>query len=799
MTVLRQDIRLALRLLRRAPGFTAVAVLTLALAIAATTTIFGVVDAVIIRPLPFADPGRLVRIQETTPHGEVFTASEPDYLDFAAQNRTLSGLAAFKPADAVLTGAGEPLRLHAVAASANLYPLLGVRPAIGRGFALDEDLPDEPSSVVVLSHALWRSRFGGDSGIVGRPITIDGRAHTVIGVMPATFRYPEADAYLPLHASARSDRTDHWLELVGRLRPATTAGAAEADLARVARGIGAINATSVGWSVRLGPLSHALVDDAFRRAGWVLLAATGVLLLLACANVANLLLARATTRQAELGIRAAIGASDSRLVRQLFTESAVLVAIAGVIGLVGAGWGIAAVHAFGAARIPRLDEVTLDARVVLAALGVSVLTGLGCGLAPALRAARLDPASALAEGGARAGVARRHRRVRDALVVLQIALSTVLLVSAGLLLRSFARLSNLHTGFDAAHAVAVNVSVPPGRYDEAQQVLFFDRLTERLRALPSVRAVGATAVDPFSGWNLVNDVTPEDRAAVAPATGYMQAGWRSVTPAFFAAMGIPLVRGRVFDESDGPNAPPVAIVSGRLAHAMWPDEDAVGKRLYWGGTTGTPRTIVGVVGDIRDVAPERDAEPMLFLPHAQVAMPSMTIVVRTDGPADVMAGVVRDAIQQLDPLLPVPSVHPLAQNLDAALAVPRFHVLLMGTFAALALALGASGISAVIAFNIARRRHEIGICLAIGADQSTIVASFVKSGLSLASVGLAVGLLGSWAATRFLRGLLYGVAPDDALTFIVVAAVLGTVALLASGIPARRAARVSPTDALRAE
>jgi putative ABC transport system permease protein len=396
-------------------------------------------------------------------------------------------------------------------------------------------------------------------------------------------------------------------------------------------------------------------------------------------------------------------------------------------------------------------------------------------------------------------MSRRQRHVRDALVVFQIALSTVLLVSAGLMLRSFARLSTTDAGFDAAHVLAVNLALPPQRYDEVKQATFFDQLTERLRMLPGVRAAGATAVDPFSGWNLMNDVTPEDRAATAPSSGYMQAGWRSVTPGFFRAMEIPVVHGRVFASTDAPNTPPVAVVSRRLARALWPNEEAIGKRLYWGGTDGTPRTIVGVVGDIRDVAPETEAEPMLFVPHAQVTLPAMTLVVRTTGDPAAVAGAVRDAIHELDPLLPVPDICPLAQNRVDALTTPRFHLLLMSTFAALALLLAAAGISAVIAFNVERRRREIGIRLAMGAERSVVVASFVRSGVALAALGLLTGLAGAWAATRFMRGLLYGVAPDDALTFVVVAAILGGVALLASYVPARRAARVSPMDALRAE
>ncbi len=793
-----QDIRHAMRALRRLPGFSALAVLTLSLAIAATTTIFGVVDAVIVRPLPFAAPEGLIQIRETAPSGAEFPASEPDFLDFAAQNRSLAALAAYRPADVTLTGSGDPLRLHAVAASQSLFSVLGVRPAMGRGFLQEEDAPDAPTNVVVLSHALWSARFGGDSTVIGQTVELDGRPHTVVGVMPAGYQFPAADAFVPLHASVGSDRTDHWLDLVGRMQPGVSVSGAQRDLVRVAGDLGAVHPMSKGWGARAFPLSRALVDDNFRRAGWVLLAATGLLLLLACANVANLLLARGFAREGELGVRAAIGAGRWRLVRQLLTESGVLVVLAAAVGLLGTLWGIEGVRAVGAGRIPRLGEVAADGRVVVAALVLAAVTSVACGLAPALRATRVDPARALAQG-ARAGISRRHRRVRDVLVVVQVALSMVLLAGAGLMIRSFARLATAGTGFDAAHVLAVNVALPSHRYGEARRSAFFERLAERLSAVPGVRAVGATSVDPFSGFSLMNDVTPEDRVATTPPTGYMQAGWRSVAPGFFDAMRIPIVRGRVFSAADASNGPSVAVVSRMLANALWPGENVVGKRLYWGGTDGEPRTIVGVVGDIRDVAPERASMPMLFVPASQVPMAAMTFVVRSAGEPTALAGAVRDAIQRMDPMLPVADVHPLARNRVNAMAAPRFHVLLMASFAVLALVLATSGLSAVIAFNVTRRRREIGIRLAIGAERRSVVAGFVRSGLVLTGIGMAAGLVVFWMLSRFMRGLLYGVAPNDPVTFWVVALVLGTAALLASYLAARRAAEVSPTEALRME
>jgi putative ABC transport system permease protein len=794
-----QEVRHAVRALRKRPGFTATAVLTLAVAIGATTTIFGVVDAVIVRPLPFAAPNRLVQLWETTPQGADFVASDPDFLDFSTRNHALTGLAAYKQTNLALTGDGEPQALHGMATSHALFTVLGVRPALGRMFRPDEDAAGDSSRVVILSHALWSGRFGSDSSLVGGTVMLNARSYTVVGVMPEQYHFPEADVYVPLHANARSDRDDHWLTLVGRLRADVTLAQAQADFDGIAAGIGAIYPASKGWGTRLEPLTHVLVGDSFRRAGWVLLAATALLLVLACANVANLLLARASTRRVEMGVRTALGGSRARLVRQMLVESAVLAGTATVAGVIAATWAMTAARTFGAGRIPRLNEVTVDGRAIGVALLLSVLTTFACGLLPALGASRIDPAAVLGDG-ARGGISRRHRRQRDALVVFQVALSIVLLTGAGLMLRSFGRLSSVDTGFDAQHVLAVNLDLPPQRYDDPARAIFFNRLTSNLRGLPGVRAAGASAVDPFSGWNYVNDVTPEDRAASTPSTGLMQAGWRSVTPDFFSAMGISLARGRVFTSSDASNGPSTIVISRSLAAQLWPGQTAVGKRLFWGGTGGTPRTVVGVVGDVRDIAPQREPEPMLYVPYNQVPMAAMTVVVRTAGgdPA-ALATSVREAIHTLDPVLPVADVHPLARNRRDAMAAPKFNLLLMGSFAGLALLLAASGISAVMAFNVAQRRREIGIRMAMGAAPGSIVRAFVGGGMRLVGLGVLIGLVGGWGAGQIMRGLLFQVAPTDLLTFAAVPALLAVVALVASYLPARQASGVAPMEVLSRE
>jgi predicted permease len=795
MNSLLFDLRFAVRALRKNLGFSVVAICTLAVAIAATTTIFAVVDAAIIRPLPFAEPDRLVRIWEMTPEGADFSASEPDYLDFARDSRALAALGAFRTTELALTD-DDPRRLNGLAVSHTLFATLGVRPLIGRTFLPDEDAAGRTSSVVVLSHALWQSRFHGDSSVVGQTASFNGRPHTIIGVMPSRFRFPDADAFVPLHASAASRRGDHWLSLVGRLRSDATADGLRADLARSMARIGAEHPGSAGWGARVESLFDSLVDRNFQRAGWVLLAATGLLLMLGCANVANLLLARATTRQTEMGVRTALGAGRSRIVRHWLTESALLVAVASTLGITGAMWATTAVHAFGAGRIPRVEEVSVDARVIAATVLLGVVTTLLCGLVPAVRVSRVDPASVLGDG-ARAGASRRHRQVRNALAVVQIGLSVMLLVGAGLMLRSFDALSTGDVGFDARHVLAVKLDLPSRRYDESQQAVFYRRLTARLRALPGVRAVGATAVDPFSGWNFMNDITPEDRARATSGAGFMQAAWRAVTPGFFDAMGMKTVSGRTFTNDDLWNGPPLVVVSRSVASRVWPNEDPVGKRMFWGGVDGTPRTVIGVVNDIRDIAPESPPLPTIFLNNNQVPMPSMTVVVRTAGDPTPLIGSVRTAVHSLDPSLPADDIHALSRNRLDALTTPRFNLALMSALAVLALVLAASGIYSVIAFSVVQRHREIGIRLAMGAAPRGVVAFFVRSGATVIVLGLAAGIALAWIAASFMDGMLYGVAPNDALTYVTVAIVLAVIAMAASYIPARRAAHVDPLTALR--
>jgi putative ABC transport system permease protein len=795
--MLTQNVRYAIRSLQKARGFTIIAVLTLALGIGAIVTVFSVVDAVMLQPLPFHEPDRLVRLWETTPQGADFSTSEPDYLEFQRQSRTLQGLAAFRQADLSLTGQGEPRRLRGMAATHTLFPVLGVAPELGRTFSAAEDESTPGPPVVVLSHALWRSLFEARPSAIGQTLILDGTAHTIVGVMPPSFAYPAADVWIPLHAGMDDDRTDHSLDVVGRLEDGIPLATARADLARLAGSIGAQHASSQGWGVRLSFLSDAIVGPQVRRAGWVLLGAAALLLLLACANVANLLLARATTRRAEMAVRAALGAGRGVLLRQLLTESTMLAALGGGLGLIVSSWGVGAAHILGAGRIPRLDAVALDGRVLTASLALCLLTSLAFGLAPALRSSRVEARTALGEDR-RSGASRAHRRSRDGLVVLQVTLALVLLVGAGLMLRSFARLNHVDLGFDPARVVRVDLQLPAPKYDDVRRTAFFDALLARLDAVPGVQSAGATAVDPFSGWNFSNDVTPESRAAATPETGFAQAAWRSVTPDFFRAMGIPLLRGRTFTAADGAHAARVVVVSKALARELWPGADATGRRLYWGGTSGRPWTVIGVVGELRDVRVEDSPSPMVFLPYAQVPLPDRTLVVRGSG-VGRLAGAVRGAIRGLDPLLPIPDIRPLQENRSRALAGPRFNTVLLTSFALMALLLAASGIYAVMAFNVAQRRREIGIRLAVGAQAGDVVGRFVRSAMWLAMLGVGAGSLLGWGLARLLAGLLYGIQPTDPVTFLAVPALLAAVVVAAAFFPAREISRIDPVEVLRRE
>ncbi len=532
----------------------------------------------------------------------------------------------------------------------------------------------------------------------------------------------------------------------------------------------------------------------FRDALWVLFGAVGLLLMLACANVANLLIAQAVSRRSEIGIRAALGATRGRLARQLFTESALLAVLGTAAGFFIAVWSVGLVRSLGGGRVPRLDELRLDGTILAFACVAGAVSCLVFGLAPALHASRVDLRSSLDEG---VRYTRGTSRLRHGLVVLEVALALLLVVSAGLLANSFVRLVNVDPGFDTAHTLAIPLELPDGRYPDSRVAPFYAELLGKVRALPGVIDAAATSTNPFRQFGFSNNVTPEERAAEAPPNGLVQAGWRSVTPGFFETMGIPVLGGRTFADPDPAGAERVVVVSASLARRLWPGEPAIGKRIYWGGTTGRTRTVVGVSGDVRDLQLEAAPAPMLFLPHAQIPLRGMTIVVRSHSDFAALAPELRGVLREMDPTLPAPSIQAVAESQAALAAGPRFNLSLLGAFAIVALVLAVTGVYAVLAFTVAERRREIAVRVALGATGPNIAGLVLRNGLGLAAVGVAAGTVAAFGATRVLSGLLYDVAPTDPMTFASAAGVLLIVAAAASYLPARQASRIDAIAALR--
>ena len=797
---LGSGLRFGLRTLAARPGFTLLVVLTLAVAIGSNAAMFGVVNATLLTPLPYASPDRLVRVWETTPEGQPFSVSEPNFLDFHERNRSFETLAAGKDVSLTLLAGGEPVRLDGLAVSREFLSTLGIFPALGRDFSAEEDAPHSGAAVVVLGHDVWMQRFGGDPGVVGSQVPLEGRAHTVIGVMPAEFDYLGATFWIPLGADPASDRGDHWLHMIGRLRPGVTLAQAERDLGAIAVAIGQAHPSLDGWGVRLRSFRDWLVGEPFRHTAWLLFGSVALLMLIACANIASVLLALATRRQAELGLRAALGATRGALARQLLVEVGLMVAAAVVLGVALAHGLVAVLRQVGADAIPRLESVAVDARVLGFSIALGVLTGLLFGVGPVLRASRVAPLQALA-GGARAGVPRGQRRVGEALVVVQVGLALALVVGAGLVFRSLLELRSADPGYDPGQLHAVELRLGSDHAEPWEKAIFFARLTERLAATPGIAAVGASSVTPFTGNNMMNDVTPVERAAEVGSSGFMQAHWRAVTHGFFDAAGVPLLRGRLFDGSErgGPGGSRTAVVSRTFAERMWPGEEPLGKTFYWGGTDGTPRTIVGVVGDFQDVAAGAEMPPVLFIPYGELPWPAMTLLLRTPPRQPLPHAAVRDAVHALAPALAVPAIQPLEAQLAASVAGPRLRTLLLVGFAGVALLLAAVGVYGVMAASAAQRQRELGLRLALGARPATLVRMLLGKGLRLGIAGAALGLAGAWVAGRLLQGLLYGGVTLDVPALLGSTALLALVVLVASAVPALRAARIDPASTLQAE
>jgi putative ABC transport system permease protein len=792
---LGQDLRYALRHLRANPGFAAVAVLTLALGIGASTSIFGIANAVLLRPLPFPEPGRLVRMYETNPTTQTFSASEPNYLDWRVRNRSFAELAAWTFRSASLIGSGEPEQLQAIAATHTFFRVLGATPLLGRTFLEEESRPGGSTRVAVLSYRLWQRRFGGDAGIIGRSIVLDGDAYQVVGVMPASFDTPGlTDVWVPLAPALTSPRADHRLSVIGRLKPGVTLAQASSDMAAVARQLAQqYPESNKDWGTNLLSFDDWIVGRQLRARVIVLLVAVGLLLLMACVNVANLLIARAVGRGRELSVRAALGAGRGRIVRQLLTESVALALIGAAVGVAFAAAAVPVLRRAGGTAVPRLDEMNVDWRVLAFGIAASLLTGVLFGLAPALQASRASLHDLLRSGARVAGAGG----LRRALIVASVAMAMLLLVGAGLVGGSFLRLMRVDPGFRADGVLTASLSLTGERYDEAaQRVAFYADVMRRLASIPGVTAVGATNIAPFSGGSTAIPFTPEGRA---PAAGeYLQANWRSVTPGYFAALRLPLRRGRLIAETDAESAPPIVVISETMARRIWPGEDPVGKQIRPQGNKNL-WTVVGVVGDIRDQTLEQEPEPVMYLSYQQVAWPSMWLLVRTAGNPMSVANAVRREIWAVDKTLPVANVQPLSQLVTDVAAQPRLTMLVFALFAAAALTLAVVGVYGIVAYGVTQRTRELGVRLALGARPAQIVGLVVRHGVGLAALGIAIGLGTAYALSRYLASILFGVRPTDALTYAGVALVLAACAALASLIPARTAARLDPVLALRGD
>ncbi|HEX4440746.1 MAG TPA: ABC transporter permease [Thermoanaerobaculia bacterium] len=809
MSYLTQDIRYAVRALRRTPGFTFVALATLAVGIGANTAIFSVVDAVLLRPLPYAQPDRLVRVFQTLPKQgiEQAGASFPNYADWAERTRSFEDIGAVRLHDYTLTERGEPALVVAGTVTSSVFRVLRARPILGRTLVASDDAPGA-APVAVLTEKLWRQRFAGDPRAIGRTVTLDRRPFTVVGVMPAAFttppEVPVPELWTPLSqdpvfADLRGRRGGHYLTLVARLANGRTLGEAQAELAGIAASLEKqYPKENEGWGVRLVPLAESLVSG-FRTALLVLLGAVALVFVIGCANIANLLLARSASRSREVAIRTALGAGRARLARQFLTECLVLSLTGGALGVALAYAGMGALRRMLPSDLPRTGEIALDARVLLFSLAASVLGALVFGLVPALQTASSGLSATLREGSAGAGESRRRRRLRSVLVVAETALSFVLLVGAGLLARSFLRLRDTPLGFDPSGVLTAGMSLPRSQYDKpAQWTGFYSSLVERLRGEPGVESVAAALPLPLMGAGL-NFSFHVDGRPLPPGETEPSANYTALTTDYFKALRIPLLRGRLFSDADAADRPKVCVVSAELARRYFPKEDPIGQRLVFGFADPVSREIVGVVGDVKRDGLGVVSRPEMYVPFVQEPWWAAYLVVRTSGDPAALAPAVRAHVRALDATLPIEDIAPMTRTVYDSAAQPRFRTTLLGLFGGAALLLAALGIYGVVSYGVGRRTRELGIRVALGAQRGDVLRMILGEGLLLSAIGLAAGLAGAVVLTRYLASLLFEVGRLDPATYAAVAAVLLAVSLLAGLLPARRATRVDPVTALRQE
>ncbi|MDP6605206.1 MAG: ABC transporter permease [Dehalococcoidia bacterium] len=807
MNSLLQDLRYGVRLLWQNPVFTVVTLATLALGIGATTAIFSVVNAVLLRPLPYAEPDRLVRVYSLT-EGERWTASPPDFVDWQ-ESDAFDAIGAFNMNAFALTGDGPAEQVQGAAARAAFFSVLGVSPMLGRTF-VEADETAGQDQAVVLGHGLWTRRFGGDAEIVGSDVTLDGRNRIVVGVMPAGFEFPRGvELWTPLAFTTddlTTQRGAHYLTVVARLGDGRSVDQADAAMRALADNLAAeYPETNEGWTATVVPLGESIVGD-LSSVLWVLAGAVGVVLLIACTNVASLQLVRSFGRERELAVRAALGASRRRLVQALLCESLVIGLIGGATGVLLAQWLIEVLTFLAPTGIPRLEETRIDGTVLAFTVGLSILAGGLSGVVPAVQASLpTGLAERLKETGGILSSDPARRRSKAALVVLEVALAVVLVTATGLLLKSFVRLQQVDPGFDPSGVLTFNVSLPDARYPEPPASReFFAELLNRVEQLPGVRGAAAIFGLPLSGFGYQISVESVDGRSRRTSDAERSVQVRVVTPGYFRQMAMPIVQGRGFEERDGPEAPQVVVVSESTARLLWPGTDplghtfSVGTRLGLGGER-VGGEVVGIVSDVKDRGLAADTSPTIYAVHAQFPESFMSVTVRTDVAPVSLVGPIRAEMADLDAELPMFRVRAMTDFVDDAVAEPRFVMLLVAWFGLSAIALAAIGTYGVMAHAVGQRRREFGIRLALGARAQDIVSIVLRHGVALAALGVVGGLAGALMTTRLLQGLLFGVAPNDPATFAAVAALLLAIGVAASYLPARRATRVDPLVALRDE
>jgi predicted permease len=804
-----QDLRYGLRILTKQPGFSLLAVLTIGLGIGANTAIFSVVNGVLLKPLPYQAPEQLVRLFERSEQQPKFPMSPGNFQDYRDRNTSLAGLALYTRRDLELSDQAHPERWVSMQITAGYFDLLGIKPMLGREFTRQDELPDN-TQIVILSHGLWRRRFNSDPKIVGQSLTLLGRPFTVVGVLPpgvqhvggdyrSTSHGENVDAWWPVELKPQSVRFAHYLNAIGRLKPGVTAEQAGADLNTLAGQLAVqFPNSNQGWSIAVRPLHEEIVGRS-RTMLWVLLGVVVFVLLIACVNIANLLLARATAREREIALRAALGAKPGRIIRQMLTESMLLALVGGVLGVLLAQWAIETLRVLGPEQLPRLQAVSINGRLLLFTFGLTLITGLLFGLAPALQARGIQLNELIKEGG-KSGGGARQRRLRDALVVAEVALALVLLVGAGLLMRSFLKLQHANPGFNPDRVLTAALSLPRARYNDADKAIaFHDRLLEKISALPGVQSTGFTSDLPWTGYDENAGFTVEGKTF--PPNDGPTGRYHFASADYFRTIGTPLIAGRFFNSTDRKDGPRVILINQSFADRYWPGESAVGKRITFSSRPAEKdwRTVVGVVGDVKDSPISTNAAPAFYMPMSQGFDPQMILTIRSNADPLALVETVRNEIRAIDPQLPLADVRMLDSIASTAVGGQRFTLWLVGLFALTAVVLASIGVYSVLSFLVAQRTHEIGVRMALGAGLRSVLFLTLRQGMKPVLLGVALGVAACFGLTRLMKGLLFEISATDPLTFTVIAISLIAVALVACYLPARRATNVDPMVALRYE